>query len=597
MTIMRGETLVVHNNKSGRSKGPVSLLSLVICFTFLLSLLSNAAAGSVLAAKSSRLAVITDVGGYATVQAAGASTAYEAYSNMGLNEGDYIETGSDSYVVLKLSDSGTQYTIGSNSEIYISELAKKGSGKKSKLKMWAGSVWSSVKKLVSDDDEEEIETPTAVMGVRGTQFFISVDPKTGESKLVVASGVVRTTTLTSTENKGTRRSLQDTRYVDVYPSQQIVLDNRNQVQDLKLKVETVDPAALVGNASPKVLEALIKNKAEIDAENAELLKRINEGLANGTGLVPEGSATKVTTQDELSRLQNNLQNLVGNIAREALDQKKISSQDMNKIVTETNSKIAEEKQKLDLLQVKDLVPNAGIDAALEKARLDLLAQLEADKKRLAEEEAKKQAELLKKLEQLIASVQQQMESADTQNQQLEQAQESAAEQQYVQSLPPEEQVKYMENKAELEGENTTPTNGGTTTGTGGTPAIPPSVAFSKDGSGNLVVNASNVKPMAIQMHFTTQTKLTAGTPTSGYFTGINAYLSGFNEYADGNGNYEYVFAALYNPMSTSLNPSTVMMKVPVTNTSGTVKLEFVKIILPDNTELTFSPAQIVNLAN
>lgn len=597
MTIMRGETLVVHNNKSGRSIRPVSLLSLVVCFTFLLSLLGNAAAGSVQAAKSTRLAVITDVGGYATVQAAGASTAYQAYSNMGVNEGDYLETGSDSYVVLKLSDSGTEYTIGSNSEIYISELANKGSGKKSKLKMWAGSVWSSVKKLVSDDDEEEVETPTSVMGVRGTQFFISVDPKTGETKLVVASGVVRSTTLTSTENEGTRRSVQDTRYVDVYPSQQIVLDKRDQVQDLKLKVETVNPAALVENASPKVLEALIKNKAEIDAENAELLKRINDGLANGTGLVPVDSATKVTTQDELGRLQSNLQNLVGNIAKQALDQKKISSQDMNQIVTETNSKITEEKQKLDLLQVKDLTPNAGIDAALEKARLELLAQLEADKLRQAEEEARRQAELQKKLEQLIASVQQQVKAADTQNQQLEEAQEEAAEEQYVQSLPPEEQVKYAENKAQLEEESSTPTSGGTTSpGTGGNPATP-SVAFSKDSSGNLVVNAYNVKPKAIQMHFTTQTQLTAGTPSSYYFTGTNAYLSGFNEYSDGNGNYEYVFAALYNPMPANVSSSTVMLSIPVTNTSGTVKLEFVKIILSDNTELTFSPTQIVNLAN
>ncbi|WP_212963381.1 FecR domain-containing protein, partial [Cohnella xylanilytica] len=64
-------------------------------------------------------------------------------------------------------------------------------GSVTKVSMLKGTVWSDVKSIRNKDDEFQLETPTAVMGVRGTHFLSAVDPNTSATNLTVFAGVVR----------------------------------------------------------------------------------------------------------------------------------------------------------------------------------------------------------------------------------------------------------------------------------------------------------------------------------------------------------------------------------------------------------------------
>lgn len=86
---------------------------------------------------------------------------------MSLNQGDTVYTGANSSVTLNLSSGDADVTLGENAEINVSDLNSSDGNKKSKLKVWAGSLWVKVKSLAGSNDEFEVETPTAVMGVRG----------------------------------------------------------------------------------------------------------------------------------------------------------------------------------------------------------------------------------------------------------------------------------------------------------------------------------------------------------------------------------------------------------------------------------------------
>lgn len=141
-------------------------------------------------AKTSRSAIITEVVGVVEVTKSGGSKSYRAYVDMTLNQGDLIETGEGAKVVLRLADTEDEITVGQNSRIYISELTEEGSGKQSKLKVWAGALWSKVRTLAGAEDEFEVETPTATMGVRGTQFFVGVHQETGDPVFFTGSGFV-----------------------------------------------------------------------------------------------------------------------------------------------------------------------------------------------------------------------------------------------------------------------------------------------------------------------------------------------------------------------------------------------------------------------
>ncbi|WP_282936701.1 FecR domain-containing protein [Paenibacillus sp. RC67] len=388
--------LKVHNG--------TSFFAVFVVFCMVLSMLSSVWMVPSVQAKSSRAAIVTELTGDVSVRKAGGSKSFTAYKEMTLNQGDFIITGYNSSLTLKIADRNDEITIGDNTEISITELLDSNDGKTSKFKMWAGSAWAKVKSLVSSEDEYEIETPTAVMGVRGTQFLTTVDPLTGRTSMVVAAGVVNSTT-----NVPQADGSQSTQGVNVYPSQQISLNDRDQAQDLRTQVGYVDINSIVSQASPKVLEAILKSYADIDKENKEIIQKLLKDLEAGIES-PDGSILKLTSLEDLNKVSANFDALISNIAKAAVDAGKLSKDFINRL----NEQINDPAKKIDLNHVLPLNNKAGIDPEVEA-----LKKLQQEKTSKSAEENARIAQMQQQQADLLARLQKERERLEAANKQLE----------------------------------------------------------------------------------------------------------------------------------------------------------------------------------
>ncbi|CAM4516320.1 hypothetical protein FHS16_003272 [Paenibacillus endophyticus] len=146
---------------------------------------------TVMAKDTDKAGKITATAGKAEVKKGGGSKKFNAFKGMALTQGDTVITGSDGKITLDL-DSDKQVTIGSGTTLVISELVKsaKALGGKTSLSLLKGKVLITIKKKLDGDSRFEIETPTAIMGVMGTQFTVQYEE--GESYVGVFEGAVKT---------------------------------------------------------------------------------------------------------------------------------------------------------------------------------------------------------------------------------------------------------------------------------------------------------------------------------------------------------------------------------------------------------------------
>lgn len=106
-----------------------------------------------------------------------------------------IKTGKNSHAVLSFKNSLVK--IKENSKIKLKSLSSSEKKKsKTSFKLFFGNVLSKISKL-KKDESYEVETPTAVVGVRGTEF--SVMAGKGETRVKVFEGAVK---LRSLRKKG-----------------------------------------------------------------------------------------------------------------------------------------------------------------------------------------------------------------------------------------------------------------------------------------------------------------------------------------------------------------------------------------------------------
>jgi cell division septum initiation protein DivIVA len=331
--------------KGKRHKRPVmNLCSAVLCLVLALSLIMSSIAVPV-SAKSARSAKIVELSGTVSIKKAGGSKAYAAYEEMFLNEGDHITTGADSSVVLQIVDRDDEVTIGPDTEMFISSLTNDG-GDKSKFKVWTGSLWFKVKKLVSDEDEFEMETPTAVMGVRGTSFY--AETRNGREFLALLSGIV-SVNRSGTTNNDDSDNLSTGEYI--YPGQEASSFLGNEETFLT----PLDIDDFVNSAPALIVQKLLENVAQIREENDQLA----EQLADGTRTIPPNSVLDLPDQEQLDRYRGNLENLLANIARSAVDNGKLPKEQVEGIIHEANRKNPE--RAIDLNNVRPFDPNIGMN--------------------------------------------------------------------------------------------------------------------------------------------------------------------------------------------------------------------------------------------
>ncbi|MGO4347403.1 FecR domain-containing protein [Paenibacillus sp. MCAF9] len=146
---------------------------------------------SVFAKDTEKAGKITAISGKAEVKKSGGSKKFNAFKGMAITKGDTILTGSDGKVTMDL-DSDKEVTIGTDTTLVVSELVKsaKALGGKTSLSLLKGKVLVTIKKKLDGDSRFEIETPTAIMGVMGTQFTVAYE--NNESYLGVFEGAVKT---------------------------------------------------------------------------------------------------------------------------------------------------------------------------------------------------------------------------------------------------------------------------------------------------------------------------------------------------------------------------------------------------------------------
>jgi hypothetical protein len=405
-----------------------SVLSVMLCLTLLISLLTGPLAG-IANAKESRAAIVVSVQGTVMVTKAGGSSPFRAVEEMSLNQGDHIRTEEGSRIVLRVADGEDEVTIGENTEMYISSLVEADDGgKKSKLKMWAGSLWFKVKKLVNADDEFEVETPTAVMGVRGSNGYI--EARYGQLFALMTSGVLETR---GTSGTGTGDPAR------VYPGQQII--QLPGTPDVGADhVTPLDVQSFINEATPEVINALLKSIQQIREENDQFIRDI----ADGAKEIDPSTGLALASEDDLRKFGENLKNLLANVAKGAIDTKKLSESSVHDLIDKANEKYRHDP--IDLGNIKPFDPSVGLDPNVQKAKLDRLKELQEQRERMKQQE--KQLEEVKKQQHaaLVERLEAERKRLEEANRKAQEERERLAREQYERQLVVEERTRFLEDQ-------------------------------------------------------------------------------------------------------------------------------------------------------
>ncbi|MGG3839275.1 FecR domain-containing protein [Paenibacillus thiaminolyticus] len=314
-----------------------NLMFIIACCLLVVGLIRPVPAAA--ADKAVRVALVKEWKGTASVTKSGGGKPLQLFKNMSINQGDRIVTGAKSRVVLQLvgGDEEDELTIGEEADVAFTELDGE-NGAKTKIGVWAGSVFAKVKSIMGADDRFELETPTTVMAVRGTQFAVRVDPGAGWTDLHVTAGVVRTQYSSIDTNSAMRGTpIKPLFERDVYPAQaaSFVPLKSGGVEAL---FAYADADSLAAELDPAVLRAMVSGFRDAAEENSRLLRVWQESsrstepasadgtscplldsfLELGTDKAGRGTSAEARSEAE-NRIQRNLVAFHGVIVRAALE--------------------------------------------------------------------------------------------------------------------------------------------------------------------------------------------------------------------------------------------------------------------------------------
>ena len=112
-----------------------------------------------------------------------------------INVGDTVMTGEDSRAKIVMSDRNV-INISPNTRLVIEEYSNDGRTKNVKLSLLSGKIRNNVEqKYDANSNKFEVRTPTAVAGVRGTQFITSYDLKSKQTEVITLFGQVELRTI------------------------------------------------------------------------------------------------------------------------------------------------------------------------------------------------------------------------------------------------------------------------------------------------------------------------------------------------------------------------------------------------------------------
>jgi len=391
-------------------------------WALVLLLVSGLFGGWAFAEESNRIARIESVTGDVTVKKAGGTRELKAYRNMTLNQGDHIKTGKNSSVVLVVLDQEDKITLGANTSMYLSELKTSAGGTSTKTNLWNGSAYVNASKKNSGD-QFRVETPTAVMGIRGTH--LSVSQQHGETDVVVYSGIVEAQ---SSNDAGDANSTGE---MVIFPLMHgYITKIYDELQDTSTAAggaSVVDLASL--NLDLMILQAIVENKSAIDAENEELLRQIASGE---TVLPPE---MEVRTEQDIEMLNRNISGFVQMLVSSAVSSGLITQEEAERLAAIGNFDLSEpaemqlnEQQLRRKRQLEEIQRKRG--------------QQRQEQEQRREDQRRQNQELLEK----IQNARQQQEQA---NQEAREDAEKRAVERYMNRLSEEERQQFQQRRQQL----------------------------------------------------------------------------------------------------------------------------------------------------
>lgn len=182
-------------------------------------------------------------------------------SGMVISEGDVIQLDKNALAEVQISGVST-VKIKEKTKVEVEKTKKEGNKTDTKLKLWKGKLKVDVKKATADS-KFEIQTPSAVCGVRGTSFAVNHDEENNVTRVEVFEGEV------------------DMKRIDQKDEQPVMLKKNQQAdasgQEIKPAVELDKNVAQEWQEWEKRKEEALKLKEELENRNRNI-EDVNKSL-------------------------------------------------------------------------------------------------------------------------------------------------------------------------------------------------------------------------------------------------------------------------------------------------------------------------------
>ncbi|MDK2866429.1 MAG: hypothetical protein PWP38_744 [Clostridiales bacterium] len=224
-----------------------------------------------------RKATVVEVTGTVSILKAGGEKAVTPTEEMTLEHGDRIITGKNSSISLKI-DEDKYIKVGEKTYMSLSELMEDAeSGTSTNIKLFTGQVWASLTKPLGSSETFEIETPTAVMGAKGTKFMVKYvieksdgdDNYDGTTELVVLEGTVSMKTEVQRPGTGEGTGEGTSEGTGEGEGSQVPPDGRQEVEIMVHQNQEIKVNAKLMQRVAEEIERVINEGAKLEEINIQ----------------------------------------------------------------------------------------------------------------------------------------------------------------------------------------------------------------------------------------------------------------------------------------------------------------------------------------
>lgn len=356
---MKGETKSV-SNLIGKC-----LLCLALVLTSFAPTIAEASSGQ-------KSATIIELKGDVFVTKGGGKREIKAFKGMGLTQGDTLRTGKGAYARIEF-DQHNAVSLAQLTTITLAELAEQQGINSTKVKQSSGGLWNKVKRSVGAGDTYQVETPTSIMGVRGTMFLTQFDK--GRTSLSVLDGIVGVgSARSSSQTGGTEDEQQITHYEDYQDTGTLLLPG---------SVQHFDPSRLDDADMDLVIDLLSDLLDEAESREQEASE-----ILSSMSPEPDPELTeKMLTELHIAAYLNDLADLIftRSTARGEEFEEKLQEREQSREQVEQRLRQQQERQQEMWEQAEEVRRQAGLG----EQESELEQQIQ-ERRRLIEEQRQQQ---------------------------------------------------------------------------------------------------------------------------------------------------------------------------------------------------------------